>query len=436
MSKIRVVHYINQFFAGIGGEEKADIPPEVRDGVVGPGMALNKAFKDEAEIVATVICGDSYFNENLEKAKDEVLKMIKEHNPDLFIAGPAFNAGRYGTACGTVAKLVKDELNIPVLAAMYPENPGVDMYKKDLYIVETGNSAAAMRKAVPAMAKLALKLAKGEEIGSPAEEGYIARGVRVNLFLDKRGSERAVDMMVKKLKGEDFTTEYPMPDFDNVPPNPAVKDMSKAKVALVTSGGIVPKGNPDHIESSSASKYGKYDIDGVMDLTAETYETAHGGYDPVYANENADRVLPVDVMRDLEKEGVIGELHRYFYTTTGNGTSVANAKKFAAEFAQELVADGVDAVILTSTWGTCTRCGATMVKEIERAGIPVVHVCTVVPISLTVGANRIVPAIAIPHPLGNPQLDEKEEKKLRRKLVEKALKALQTKVDGQTVFED
>ncbi len=77
-----------------------------------------------------------------------------------------------------------------------------------------------------------------------------------------------------------------------------------------------------------------------------------------------------------------------------------------------------------------------MVKEIERAGIPVVHICTVVPISLTVGANRIVPAIAIPHPLGNPQLDAGEEKKLRRKIVEKALKALQTEVDDQTVFED
>lgn len=63
MSKIRVVHYINQFFAGIGGEEKADIPPELREGIVGPGMALNKAFNGEAEIVATVICGDSYFNE-------------------------------------------------------------------------------------------------------------------------------------------------------------------------------------------------------------------------------------------------------------------------------------------------------------------------------------------------------------------------------------
>ena len=76
-----------------------------------------------------------------------------------------------------------------------------------------------------------------------------------------------------------------------------------------------------------------------------------------------------------------------------------------------------------------------MFKEIERAGIPVVHVCTVTPISMTVGANRIVPAIAIPHPLGNPALDRDEEKKLRRKLVEKALKALTTEVDGQTVFD-
>ena len=76
-----------------------------------------------------------------------------------------------------------------------------------------------------------------------------------------------------------------------------------------------------------------------------------------------------------------------------------------------------------------------MVKEIERAGIPVVHVCTVVPISLTVGANRIVPAIAIPHPLGNPALSEEEEKKLRRKIVEKSLSALQTEVEEQTVFE-
>ncbi len=76
-----------------------------------------------------------------------------------------------------------------------------------------------------------------------------------------------------------------------------------------------------------------------------------------------------------------------------------------------------------------------MVKEIERAGIPVIHMCTVVPISLTVGANRIVPTIAIPHPLGNPNLELEEEKQLRRSLVEKALEGLTTEVDDQTVFE-
>jgi glycine reductase len=76
-----------------------------------------------------------------------------------------------------------------------------------------------------------------------------------------------------------------------------------------------------------------------------------------------------------------------------------------------------------------------MAKEIERAGLPVVHMCTIIPISLTVGANRIVPAVAIPHPLGNPELPPVEEKALRRRLIEKALRALQTEVEGQTVFD-
>ena len=346
---IKVVHYINQFYGGIGGEEKADVKPEIREGVIGPGMALKAALGNEAEIVATVICGDSYFNENMEEASAAILEMIKKYNPDLFIAGPAFNAGRYGVACGSVCKAVKDNMNIPVVSGMYIENPGVDMFKKDVHIVETANAATGMRQAIPAIAKLALKLAKNETIGAPAEEGYIPRGVRKNVFRSERGSKRAVDMLVAKLKGEKFETEYPMPDFDRVAPNPPVTDIKKAKIALVTSGGIVPKGNPDRIESSSASKYGKYDLTGVNDLTSETFETAHGGYDPTYANIDADRVLPVDVLRDLEKEGVIGELHRYYYATVGNGTSVANAKKFAATFAQELVKDGVQAVILTST---------------------------------------------------------------------------------------
>ena len=189
----------------------------------------------------------------------------------------------------------------------------------------------------------------GEKIGASAEEGYMPNGIRRNFFEKEVGAKRAVDMLVAKLNDKPFTTEYPMPSFDRVAPNKAIKDLSKATIALCTSGGIVPKGNPDHIESSSASHYGEYDITGVDDLTAETYETAHGGYDPVYANADSDRVLPVDVLREMEKEGKIGKLHNLFYTTVGNGTSVANAKGFAAEYAQKLLKAGVHAVIMTST---------------------------------------------------------------------------------------
>ncbi len=344
----RVVHYINQFFAQIGGEEMAHIAPELREGFVGPGMALNQAWKGEAEIVKTVVCGDSYFAEHEKDAKAQILEWVKAEKPDLFIAGPAFNAGRYGYACANICAAVKEELGIPVLTGMYEENPGADL-KNKVMIVATANSAAGMRKAAPVMANLALKIMKGEKIGASCEEGYMNMGVRVNFFEKERGAKRAVDMLVKKLAGKPFVTEYPMPSFDRVPPNPAVKDLSKATIALCTSGGIVPKGNPDHIESSSASHYGEYNIAGVQSLTSDKYETAHGGYDPVYANEDPNRVLPVDVLREFEREGKIGKLHDFFYTTVGNGTAVASAKAFAADYAKKLLAAGVDAVIMTST---------------------------------------------------------------------------------------
>lgn len=347
MSKIRVVHYINQFFAGIGGEEKADTKPFKQDGPTGPGLAFQSKLPEDMEIVGTVVCGDSYFNENVDTALPEVLDMIKSYEPNVVLAGPAFNAGRYGMAAGAVTSAVITELGIPAVTGMYEENPGVDIYKKVAYIVPVGNSAAKMRKAIKPMGALLAKLAHGEAV-DPETDGYFIRH-RKNYFTDKPGAVRAAEMLVKKLKGEAFVTEYPMPDFDKVDPEKAVPDLSKAKIALVTSGGIVPKGNPDHIESSSASKFGRYSLDGFDDLTAETHETAHGGYDPSYANQDADRVLPVDVIREEIREGKIGELYPYFFTTVGNGTAVASAKKYGHAIGEELKANGVDAVILTST---------------------------------------------------------------------------------------
>jgi glycine reductase len=75
-----------------------------------------------------------------------------------------------------------------------------------------------------------------------------------------------------------------------------------------------------------------------------------------------------------------------------------------------------------------------MVKEIERYGIPIVHLCTIITISTSVGANRIVPSVAIPYPVGNPKLPTAEEKELRYKLMEKAIKALATSISEQTIF--
>jgi len=351
MKKFRVVHYLNQFYGGIGGEDKADYPVEVREGVVGPGMAIKGALGEDGEIVATIICGDNYFSSNEKAATAQILDIVAKYQPDILVAGPAFNAGRYGFACGAVCRAVGEKFNIPVLTGMYQENPGVDSYRNYTYIVKTGNSAVDMRNAVPAMVIMLKKLAGGEALGSAEEEGCFApgAGVRRNFFHEERGSKRAVDMMMAKIKGEPFVTEYPMPEFDRVAANPPVLDLTKATVALVTSGGIVPKGNPDRIESSSASKYGRYDLTGITDLTAETFETAHGGYDPVYANQDADRVLPVDIMREFEAAGVIGKLYHHYYATVGNGTSVANAKAYAAAIGAELKENGVDAVILTST---------------------------------------------------------------------------------------
>ncbi len=76
-----------------------------------------------------------------------------------------------------------------------------------------------------------------------------------------------------------------------------------------------------------------------------------------------------------------------------------------------------------------------MVKGIEAYGIPVVHIATVVPISKTIGANRIIPAIGIPYPLGDPTEGEAESRKIRDEIVERALVALETPVTEQTVFE-
>ncbi len=349
MGKWKAVHYLNQFFGRIGGEDKAGTEPLVRNGPVGPGGLFAELLGPDVEIVGTVICGDNYFSEHLEEATERVLALISSYGPDLVLAGPAFNAGRYGIACGAVCAAVVNRLGIPAVTGMFSENPGVELSRKTVYIVDTKGTTAGMREAAQKMSRLAAKLLKGEPLGFPEEEGYLPRGTRRNVFVAQTGAARAVTMLLQKLQGEPFATEYPLPVFDRVPPLPPVEKVSEITLALVTSGGIVPRGNPDHIEASSATRYGKYDIGALYRLTPETHETAHGGYDPTYANADPNRVLPLDVARDLEGEGAIGRLYPSYYATVGNGTSVARAGQFAREIARDLIRDGVRAVLITST---------------------------------------------------------------------------------------
>ncbi len=348
---IRAIHYLNQFFGGLGGEEQADVTPQWLDGPKGPGQLI-QSLEPSIEIVGTIVAGDNYMAEHLDAAVAEIIGLLEARasgvEPDLLLSGPAFNAGRYGMACGAVCQAVQERFGIPAVSAMFAENPAVEIYRRRVNIVETGSDVMAMREAAAGMVRVGAKLVAGEAI-IPDEDGTIPHGLRQNYFADATGAERAVDMLLRKLSGESPETEYPMPVFSRVPPAPPVKDMATATLALVTSGGIVPQGNPDRIESANASKFGAYSLQGLDRLSAESHQSVHGGYDRTFANQDPNRVLPLDVVRELEREGRIGRLHDTYYATVGNATSVARAEEYGREIAAELVNVGVQAVILTST---------------------------------------------------------------------------------------
>ena len=346
---IRVAHYVNQFFGGIGGEDKADMPPRLVEGMVGPGKAVQAALGDQGEVVATVICGDNYFAEHVERASEEVRELLRPYKPDLLVAGPAFNAGRYGIACGATCRMAQNNLGIPAITGMYEGNPGVDLYRKDVYIIQTKDSARGMVDAVNKMVTFAGKLLRKENIGRPAEEGYFARGQLINETADRIGAERVVEMLLAKLRGEPFESEVARPVYDRVKPALRIKDIHSATIALVTDGGLVPKGNPDKIEMITATRFGRYDIKNIDTLNPEAYEVSHGGYDSTLVRQDPNRLVPVDAMRDLEREGVIGKLHDTFYSTTGLASIVVIMKKVGQGIAESLKAEGVSGVILTST---------------------------------------------------------------------------------------
>jgi glycine reductase complex component B subunit gamma len=344
---VRVAHYLNQFFAGIGGEEVADTPPQRRDGPLGPGNLLASLLGSDGAVVSTLVCGDAFFNEEAEEAHSAVTDWLRETGPDLVVAGPAFAAGRYGVACAHVCRIA-DELGIPAVTGLHPENPGRLTYPKG-YAVPVGRTAVGMKDALEAIVPLGRRLAVGAALGPAEVEGYLPRGIRRPGLRAESGANRAVEMLVAKLRGEPFLTEIPIDAYDAVSPAPPVADISHATLGLVTSGAIVPKGNPDRFKRASETRWSTYPLASLDELTADGHECVHGGFFNMIACENPNFVLPLDAVRALEREGAIGRVAEFYCCTSGNDQRLADCARNGREIASALAEAGVEAALLVAT---------------------------------------------------------------------------------------
>jgi glycine reductase len=341
---MRIVHYVNQFFAGMGGEDSAGTGPELRDGAVGPGRKLASLLGDEHEIIATAVCGDDYAASHPEFAAGLVAQ-ARERGAEMIVAGPAFTSGRYGMACARIAAAAS-EAGLPALASMHPENPGLGE-AAGTAVVESGQTARQMKDSLERFAAGTLIVAAGEQL--TAQDGRIGPVARANRLAEHSAAERAVALVLTRLRGDRDATEIPLPDFDSVTPAAPVADVSEALVALVTEGGFVLAGNPDRLESARASKWVRYSLEGLDSAETGKFESVHGGFSTQWANADPNRILPLDMAREMEREGAIGRLHGEVLATTGNGTTVADARRFGMEWAADLRQQNIQAVILTAT---------------------------------------------------------------------------------------
>src|SRR5499426_4545564 len=362
---MKVLHYLNQFFAGIGGEEKAGQEVLFIPRAVGVGGAIENNLKDRGIEYATLACGDNYFHEEEEKALTMIRATLEQFRPDLFLAGPAFNAGRYGLACAKVCSWVRDNWRIPAITGMHEDNPGTKEIGRHVFIIQTGASAASMQESLKRFSLLIERLLARDEnaIANFRAEYCLPIPRRFTVRSSAPDYVRAADLLLAKLKGEPHDSEIPQIEAKQHPiPNLTV-DLKDATVALVTEGGLVPKGNPDRLESSRGTKYFKYSIKERDDLKPGEFEAMHTGYDTSTVNADPDRLIPVDAMRSLERAGNFAKLHDYYYVTTGTGAMPAKMQELGAGIAEELSASGVNGVVLTATRGTGTRSGATIAKE-------------------------------------------------------------------------
>lgn len=340
---MRIVHYLNQFFAGVGAEDAAMAAPDVHPGAVGPARRMAALLGEEHVIAATAFCGDDYAA-GQPGAIDKIVGLIREQNPDLVVAGPAFTSGRYGLACARVAAALHGE--VPVIACMHPDNPGI-AEAGAAPVVASGEVGREMKRSLETLAGAVRVLAHGGSLGR--EHGRIGLVARSNQLASETAAVRAVQAALALARGETPASELVFERFDTVRPAAPVADLTMATIALATEGGLVPAGNPDGLESSRASRWLQYPLPALDSATTQVFESVDGGFNTDAVNRDWRRLLPVDVLCELHAEGRIGGLYDQFLVTTGNGTSVDAACRYGVEWAAECHAHDVQAIVLTAT---------------------------------------------------------------------------------------
>ena len=350
-----IVHVVNQFFAGLGGEEKAGMPVGVIENTAGAARGLQSQLGAETTIACTIYYGDNYFHEHSEEAMKAILEAVRSRQPHVLVAGPAFNSGRYGMSCIEICHAVAKALDIPCVTAMHEENPAIGTYRDlanvRVFCLPATETAAGMTDALKALAKFVGRVGRGETIGPAFQEGYISRGIRRLEKTERTGADRAIDMLLKKINHEPFVTEVPMEIWDDIAPAPPLDDLKARNIAVITTSGVVPWGNPDRFKTYRNTHWQKYNIAELKELEPGKWEAVHGGYNVAYMNKNPHYGVPLDALRSLEAEGVIGpgKLYPAYYVIPGNQGSPAVMRRVGQEIAADLKKDNVEGVLFVAT---------------------------------------------------------------------------------------
>ena len=353
MAKMRVMHYMNQFFAGKGGEDKADVPVGSVEGVLGPGKRLQELLGSSAEIVVSAYCGDDYFPTHHDEVLESILRIARDNEVKVVVAGPAFNSGRHGFACAEICHAASSTLGLECVSAMYQENPGIEAYKqykdRKVFTFPTTDNVTGMEESLKKIAQFVSKLTAGAAIGPAAEEGYIPRGIRVLETVSRTGGERVIEMLLDQHYDRSFTTEVPVQSLEEIPILPPVTNLSGACVALVSETGLVPPGNPDGFKSHRNTTWKKYSIAGLDSFQEGKWEFRHAGWDVSFNTKNPNYAAPLDVARQMEREGVFAKLYPDLYSVCGNNGQISVMQRIGREMAEDMKAEKVDIALVVAT---------------------------------------------------------------------------------------